>query len=215
MNKVEIMFPSLQKGIKKQKETPDASPYNYVSVKNGHAIVVTSNSVICLNMEDYFLNYHTILDDQKVGFRELLTWMEGKYFTTEFWEYLTSKNEIYVIDENRISVSGQLFEKELIYHENEVILDGALMLLKKNFGNQKLATPAVGMRNTLLKTIDATVGKLISQNAIIFEFNMDSNLLIRFTIEDMTCVFGVFTQSAECTGRPFNFENFKNFVNSY
>lgn len=215
MNKVNIMFPSLEKGIKKMKDAPERSPYNYVSVKNGHAIVVNQQTIICLNMEDYFLNYHVIEEEEKVGFRELMNWMEGKHFTSEFWGYLTSRNAVAVIDEERISVTGQMFEKELIYHENDVNLEGVINLLKKSFADNKNQVSITAIKNSQLKIIDSCVGKLISQNSLIFELNAEPTSMIKFTIEDMSCVFGITTNPNECTKRPFNFENFKTFVQSF
>ena len=211
MNKVQLVFPNIHKGVKKSKDHPETAPYNYISIVHQHAIVVTPFSVICLNLEDYFLNYHTIHEEQKVGFRQLMNWLEGKHLTTEFWEYLTSKNEVYVIDENRINVSGDSFQKELVYEHKDVVIENALQMIKQNFSDGKVQIASVAIANSILKLIDTTVGKFVGSNALIFEFNSLTASTIRFTVQDMSFIFGIFLSSNDCLSKPYNFEHFNNF----
>ena len=211
MEKVQLAFPNIHKGIKKSKDHPETAPYNYVTIFQQHAIIVTPYSVICLNIEDYFLNYHTIHEEQKVGFRQLMIWLEGKHFTTEFWDYLTTKNEIIVIDDNRINVSGDCFQKELVYEHKEVVFNNALQMIKQNFSDGKVQISSTAISNNILKTIDTTVGKLVGPNALIFEFNSLTSSTIRFTVQDMSFIFGIFLSSNDCLSKPFNFEHFNNF----
>lgn len=212
MNKVKIMFPLLHKGVKQSKDNPEGSPYNYIVVRDGHAIVTTPYVVIALNLRDYFLNYHTIDEMEREGFEELMNWMEGKAFTVEFWSYIVAKHDITVLDDDRINVTGDAFQKELIYQEQDVKVENILSLLKNNWINGKTQVSAVGMSANNLKTITDTVGKLIGPNALIFEFNAVVNSTIRFTIEDMPCVFGVMLSSNNALDRPFNFDGFRKFV---
>lgn len=212
MNTVKISFPALHKGIKPSKDNPEGSPYNYIVVTNGHAIVTTPYAVVVLNLVDYFLNYHTIDEMEREAFDQLMAWMEGKAFTIEFWSYLIAKHEISVLDENRINVSGDSFQKELIYKEQDVLIDNILQMLKQNWNNGKMQVSAIGMSANTLKTITDSVGKLIGPNALIFEFNGGTSSTIRFTIEDMPCVFGVMLSSNNSLDRPFNFEGMKKFI---
>lgn len=212
MKKVNLSFPALQKGIKSSKDNPENAPYNYVSIYSGHAIVVTPYVVICVNLEDYFLNYHTIHEEEREGFRELMNWMEGKFFTVEFWNYLTSKNEIYVIDDNMINVAGDNFEKQLIYSHKEISLQNVLSILKLNWDNGMNQISSIAINNNNLKTIDTTLGKLIATKALIFQFQSSGASTIRFTVEDMNCLFGIILSSNDCLSKPFNFEQLKQFT---
>ena len=211
MSKVLIMFPAMEKGIIKTKDET-TEPYNYVSVISGHAVVVTPYSSIFLDLKDYFINYITIPEDQRVGFEELMEWMEGKYFTAEFWSYLTGWNTIEVIDERSISISGDRFEKELHYeHDDKINIKNILSLVVNNFKSGKYQLASIGISNFTLKIIDKTVGKIISKNPLILEF-ISLNSMIRFTVDSMPCVFGMFLSNNALTTKQYIFDGFKNFA---
>lgn len=205
------MFPALEKGIIKTKSEA-SEPYNYVSIINGHAVVVTPYSSIFIDLNDYFINYMTIVDDHREGFDELMKWMEGKHFTSEFWSYLTHWNTIYVVNEKSIKISGDNFEKELHYtHDDEVDIKNVLNMLVNNFKAGKNQLASIGVSNYTLKIIDKTIGKIIQKNPLIFEF-ISLNATIRFTVDSMPCVFGIILSSNALTTKQFLFDGFKNFA---
>lgn len=211
MSKVLIMFPTLHNGIIKTKEET-TEPYNYVSVINGHAVVITPYSNIFIDLEDYFINYITIVEDHKQGFRDLLQWMEGKHFTSEFWSYLTAWNTIEVIDSNSISISGDKFVKELHYtHDDSISINNVLNLVVNNFKSGKYQLASIGISNFTLKIIDKTIGKLIQKNPLIFEF-IALNSTIRFSVDSMPCIFGIILSNNALTTKQFIFDGFKNFA---
>lgn len=211
MSKVLIMFPALEKGIIKTKDET-TEPYNYVSVINGHAVVVTPYSNIFIDLEDYFINYVTILPEQREGFMELLQWMEGKFFTSEFWSYLTHWNTVEVINENVISISGDRFVKELHYNHNEDIsITNVLNMFVNNFKSSKHQLPSIGVSNFVLKIIDKTIGKVIAKNPLIFEF-ISLHSTIRFSVDSMPCIFGIILSNNALTTKQFIFEGFKKFA---
>lgn len=210
MEKVLIMFPAIHKGIIKSKDNPK-DPYNYVFVINSHAIVTTPYSVIAVDLNDYFLNYITIEENQKESFLELLKWMEGRHFTSEFWSYLTSWNEIFVLNETSICISGDKFEKVLHYTEDDdVDYKTTLSLILANSKSGKYQLGSIGVSNLTLKIIDKTIGKLIQKNSLIFEF-ISLNSTIRFTVDNMPCIFGIFLSSNAVTSKQYLFDGFKQF----
>jgi hypothetical protein len=209
--KVRIMFPALQKGIIKSKEDTQ-EPYNYVSVIKGHALVVTAYSVIFLDLQEYFINYIALEGEDKEAFLELLNWMEDKHFTSDFWTYLTHWNVVHVIDENRINISGDRFEKELVYtHDDTINLRNAMNMIVNNSKASKTQLPAIAISNDVLKIVDKTIGKLINKNALIFEF-ISLNSTIRFSVDSMPCVFGILLSSNSVTSKPYLFDGFKDFA---
>lgn len=211
MNEVLIMFPSLHNGIIKTKERT-SEPYNYVSVIGGHAVVVTPYSNIFLDLNDYFINYITIVDDHREGFNELMDWMEGKHFTSEFWSYLTGWNTIKVIDEHSISISGDKFVKELHYHhDKEININNVLNMVVNNFKSGKYQLGSIGLSNYTLKIIDKTIGKIIQKNPLIFEF-ISLSSTIRFSVDSMPCVFGIILSNNALTAKQYIFDGFKNFA---
>lgn len=211
MNKVLIMFPAIHKGITPSKENT-TEPYNYVSIVSGHAVVVTPYSVIFLDLNDYFINYIGIDEEQRVAFTELMDWMESKHFTSEFWSYLTHWNTVHVIDENRINISGDKFEKELLYtHDNNIDIKNVLNMIVNNSKSGKYQLAAIGISNMTMKIIDKTVGRLIQKNPLIFEF-ISMNSTIRFTVDSMPCVFGILLSSNSLTSKQFLFDGFKSFA---
>lgn len=211
MAQVLIMFPALHNGIIKTKEAT-TEPYNYVSVINGHAVVVTPYSNIFLDLKDYFINYITIAEEHRQGFDELLEWMEGKYFTSEFWSYLTGWNTIEVIDENSISITGDKFIKELHYsHNPEINIKNVLNMVVNNFKSGKYQLGSIGISNYTLKIIEKTIGKIIQKNPLIFEF-ISLNSTIRFTVDSMPCIFGIVLSNNALTTKQFIFDGFKNFA---
>lgn len=211
MEKVLIMFPAIHKGIIKSKEN-STEPYNYVSVVNGHAIVCTRASIICVDLNDYFLNYITIEEGQKKAFTQLLEWMEGRHFTYEFWNYLTAWNEIWVINSDTIVISGDKFEKALHYtHEDSVEINNILSMIVANSKSGKYQLGSIGISNVTLKIIDKTIGRLIQKNSLIFEF-ISLNSTIRFTVDNMPCIFGIFLSSNSLTVKQMLFDGFKQFA---
>lgn len=211
MSKVLIMFPAFQNGIIKTKDKT-SEPYNYVSVINGHAVIVTPYSNIFIDLEDYFINYITIVEDQKQAFRELLYWMEGKHFTSEFWSYLTAWNTIEVIDEMSISISGDKFVKDLHYtHDEDIDIKNVLNLVVNNFKAGKYQLASIGVSNFTMKIIDKTIGKIIQKNPLIFEF-ISLNSTIRFSVDSMPCIFGILLSNNALTAKQFIFDGFKNFA---
>lgn len=211
MSKVLIMFPAFHNGIIKTKDKT-SEPYNYVSVINGHAVIVTPYSNIFIDLEDYFINYITIVENEKQGFRELLLWMEGKHFTSEFWSYLTAWNTIEVIDETSISISGDKFVKELHYtHDEDIDIRNILNLVVNNFKSGKYQLASIGVSNFTMKILDKTIGKIIQKNPYIFEF-ISLNSTIRFSIDSMPCIFGIILSNNALTAKQFIFDGFKNFA---
>jgi len=211
MKKVLIMFPAIHNGIIKSKDNT-TEPYNYVSVSSGHAIVVTPYSTIFLDLNDYFINYITIGEEQREAFAELMDWMEGKHFTSEFWAYLTHWNTIHVIDRYRINISGDRFEKELVYtHDDNIDITNLINMLINNSKSGKFQLASIGISNQTMKIIDKTVGKLIQKNPLIFEF-ISLNSTIRFTVDSMPCVFGIVLSSNALTTKSGLFDGFKNFA---
>lgn len=211
MSKVLIMFPAIHNGIIKTKEQT-TEPYNYVSVINGHAVIVTPYSNIFIDLNDYFINYITIVENEKEGFYELLEWMEGKHFTSEFWSYLTSWNTIEVIDRYSISISGDKFVKELHYtHDEDIDTRNILSLVINNFKSGKYQLASIGLSNFTLKIIDKTIGKIIQKNPLIFEF-ISLNSTIRFSVDSMPCIFGIILSNNALTSKQFIFDGFKNFA---
>lgn len=211
MSKVLIMFPSLHNGIIKTKDKT-SEPYNYVSVISGHAVVITPYSNIFIDLKDYFINYITIVENEKEGFYELLEWMEGKHFTSEFWSYLTAWNSIEVIDEFSISISGDKFVKELHYtHDEDIDTKNILNMVVNNFKAGKYQLPSIGLSNYTLKIIDKTIGKIIQKNPLILEF-ISLNSTIRFSVDSMPCIFGIVLSNNALTAKQFIFDGFKNFA---
>lgn len=211
MSKVLIMFPSLHNGIIKTKDKT-SEPYNYVSVISGHAVVITPYSNIFIDLKDYFINYITIVENEKEGFYELLEWMEGKHFTSEFWSYLTAWNTIEVIDEFSISISGDKFVKELHYtHDEEIDTKNIINMVVNNFKAGKYQLPSIGLSNYTLKIIDKTIGKIIQKNPLILEF-ISLNSTIRFSVDSMPCIFGIVLSNNALTAKQFIFDGFKNFA---
>jgi len=211
MKKVLIMFPTIHNGIIKTKD-PTTEPYNYVSVVCGHAVVVTPFSSIFIDLKDYFVNYITLAEDQREGFHELLNWMEGKHFTSEFWSYLTAWNTIEVVDDNSISISGDKFYKMLHYtHDENISIKNILNMVLNNFKSGKYQLASIGISNYTLKIIDKTVGKIIQKNPLIFEF-ISLNSTIRFTVDSMPCIFGIILSNNALTTKQFIFDGFKNFA---
>lgn len=211
MSKVLIMFPSLHNGIIKTKDKT-SEPYNYVSVISGHAVVITPYSNIFIDLKDYFINYITIVENEKEGFYELLEWMEGKHFTHEFWSYLTAWNQIEVIDEFSISISGDKFVKELHYtHDEDIDIKNVLNMVVNNFKAGKYQLPSIGLSNFTLKIIDKTIGKIIQKNPLILEF-ISLNSTIRFSVDSMPCIFGIVLSNNALTAKQFIFDGFKNFA---
>lgn len=211
MKTVLIMFPSLHNGIIKTKDET-TEPYNYVSIINGHAIVVTQYSFIFVDLNDYFINYVTISEEHRVGFKDLMDWMEGKFFTSEFWSYLTGWNTIEVVNENSIKISGDRFEKELHYtHDENINIKGVLKMVITNFKTNKNQLPSIGVSNFVFKIIDKTIGKIIAKNPLIFEF-ISLNSTIRFTVDSMPCVFGIFLSNNSLTTKQFIFDGLKDFA---
>jgi hypothetical protein len=205
------MFPAMHKGIIKTKEET-TEPYNYVSVVNGHAIVITPYSNIFVDLNDYFINYITIAEEHRQGFEELMAWMEGKYFTSEFWSYLTGWNTIEVVDQHSISISGDRFEKELHYtHDKNIDIKNVLSLIINNFKSGKYQLASIGISNFTLRIIDKTIGKIIAKNPLIFEF-ISLSSTIRFTVDSMPCVFGVFLSNNALTTKQYIFDGFNNFA---
>ena len=210
MEKVLITFPSIHNGIIKSKDNP-SDPNNFVSVVNGYALVSTPYSVISVDLMDYFINYITIDEIQKPAFLKLIEWMEGKHFTSEFWGYLTSWNDVFVIDDTSICVSGDKFEKILHYTEEEEIdVKSLLNLIVLNSKSGKYQLGSIGISNVTLKIIDKTIGKLIQKNSLIFEF-ISLNSTIRFTVDNMPCIFGIILSSNAVTSKQFLFDGFKQF----
>lgn len=211
MKKVRIIFPPIHKGITIKKDE-STSPYNYVSIVNSHAIVITPYTVICFNLREYFLNVLTVAEEENEAFHELLNWMEGKFFTIEFWNYLTSLNDISVIDETRINISGDKFHKELIY-DSEIDFDtkGILVNLKKAFTSRRYQYAKIGVSNGILKTLDKTIGKTIQGNAFIFEL-LGPDQPILFTVDNMDFLFGLILSSNKEAMKQFLFDGFKEFV---
>ena len=206
-----IMFPAIHKGIIPTKETT-TEPYNYVSVINVHAVVITPYSNIFIDLNDYFINYITIVEDHRQGFKELMDWMEGKHFTSEFWRYLTGWNTVEVVNENSISISGDKFEKELHYtHDQNISIKNVLNMMVNNFKSGKYQLASIGISNFTLKIIDKTIGKIIQKNPLIFEF-ISLNSTIRFTVDSMPCVFGIVLSNNALTAKQFIFDGFKNFA---
>jgi hypothetical protein len=211
MSQVLIMFPAIHKGIIPTKEAT-TEPYNYVSVISGHAVVITPYSNIFIDLNDYFINYITIVEDHRQGFKELMDWMEGKHFTSEFWSYLTGWNTVEVVDENSISISGDKFEKELHYtHDENINIKNVLNMMVNNFKSGKYQLASIGISNFTLKIIDKTIGKIIQKNPLIFEF-ISLNSTIRFTVDSMPCVFGIVLSNNALTTKQFIFDGFKNFA---
>lgn len=211
MSKVLIMFPALEKGIIKTKDET-SEPYNYVSVINGHAVIITPYSSIFIDLEDYFINYITILEEQKEGFHELLTWMEGRHFTSEFWSYLTHWNTVEVINDTTISISGDRFVKELHYiHDENISIKNTLNMVVNNFKAGKYQLSSIGLSNFTLKIIDKTIGKIIAKNPLIFEF-ISLNSTIRFSVDSMPCIFGIILSNNALTTKQYIFDGFKNFA---
>ena len=211
MNEVLIMFPALHNGIIKTKDAT-TEPYNYVSVINGHAVVITPFSNIFIDLNDYFINYITIAEEHRPGFDELMKWMEGKHFTSEFWSYLTGWNKIRVIDEFSIGIDGDKFVKELHYTQDENIdIRNVLNLVVNNFKAGKYQLGSIGISNYTLKIIEKTIGKIIQKNPLIFEF-ISLNSTIRFTVDSMPCIFGIVLSNNALTTKQFIFDGFKKFA---
>jgi hypothetical protein len=205
------MFPSLHNGIIKTKDK-STEPYNYVSIVSGHAIVITPYSTIFVDLKDYFINYITIIDEHRQGFDELMEWMEGKCFTSEFWSYLTGWNVIKVIDEFSISITGDKFVKELHYsHDDDINVKNVLNMTVNNFKSGKYQLASIGLSNFTLKIIDKTIGKIIQKNPLIFEF-ISLNSTIRFTVDSMPCIFGIILSNNALTTKQYIFDGFKNFA---
>jgi hypothetical protein len=213
IKKVKIIFPSIHKGITIKKDE-STTPYNYVSIVNSHAIVVTPYSVVCFNMREYFLNVLQIDDTENEAFHSLMNWMEGKFFTIEFWNYLTSLNDITVIDETRIKISGNRFQKELIY-DSQIDFDtrGILKNLKTAFTGGKYQYARVGISNGILKNLDKTFGKIIQGNSLVFEM-LGPDQPILFTVDNMDFIFGLILSSNKDAAKQFLFDGFKGFVNT-
>jgi hypothetical protein len=211
MSDFKIMFPAIHNGIMKTKDET-TEPYNFVSVVCGHAIVVTPYSSIFLDLNDYFINYITLAPGHREPFDQLIKWMEGKHFTSEFWSYLTHFNTIEVIDENTISISGDKFVKELKYeHDEKINISTVLNLLVNNSKALKYQLASIGVSNYVLKIIDKTVGKIVQRNSLIFEF-ISLNATIRFTVDSMPCIFGIILSNNALTTKQFIFDGFKNFA---
>lgn len=211
MEHVKILFPSLHKGIKKDKNAPDESPYNYVSVLNGHAIVCTPQTVVCFNMWEYFMSYQVIPDDHKPEFSKLMAWMEGKHFTSEFWDFLTKWNHVSVVDENRLRVVNEKLDKELVYHHIAADLSSQKKLLKDNWENGKSQIANIAISNYHLKLIYDAIGTFIQKSALIFEFYTISST-VRFAVDEMNFIFGVLLSSGSVAIKPDNFKFMKEFI---
>lgn len=186
-------------------------PFNFVSIKNGHALVCTPGSVIAINLQYYFQNVLSIAEPDREEFDKLMAWMENKYFTNEFWTYLTGWNEVEVVSDDRILVKGDKFQKELIYEPVEVHLSDAFNALRICVRNQRNAIPVVGVSNLNLRLIHDTVGGIIGTNPLVFEF-ISNNSMMRFTADNMPFIFGVLLLSNNAAQRPYAFTQFQDFI---
>lgn len=211
MDHVTIQFPAIHNCTDNNKDLPHESSFRYVNVYQNHAVLVTPTTAICIDLLEYFINYCGIEETERPAFDELMAWMEGKSFTKDFWQFLVAKNEINVVSETKIKIKSGTFEKVLIYEHVNVSLDQVVGMLNKNIENQKSSVAAIGISQNNFNIISKTIGKMIGKNVLIFEF-ITITSTIRFTVDEMTFIFGVVLSSGQPTLKPFNFEHFKKFV---
>lgn len=208
---VTLQFPALHNCLDNSKDLPLQSMFRYVNIHRGHAVLVTSTTTICVDLRDYFIGYHTVEETERHAFEELMKWLEGKSFTDKFWKFLTQKNEISIVADNKIKIVGESLEKILVYEPVEVNIESAMSILVNNIENHKSAVPAVGISMHNFNIISKTVGKMIGKNVLVFEF-LSASSTIRFTVNEMNFIFGVILSSGSPTLKPFNFEPFKKFT---
>lgn len=210
---ISLTFPPIHKSVKVDKKKPDFAG-NYVNIRNGVAVIVSTQGIFCFDLKNFFIESQLVPDGMTEEFEELFDFLEGKSFNQEFWEFLTKGDALKVLDSDCIYVENDKVNKSLIYEFRNVDLSSALDLLKKNFNNfgQK-GTVLSGLKTPVLKQFLDGFGKTIQTNTILLEYTTDQSLY-RFTVNNIPYIFGLFSNDYAVTEKSFMFDSANDFIKS-
>lgn len=206
---VEITLPALHKAISASKDLDFDNPQRYISVVNGHAIISNSVAVLVFNLDDYFNNYEDLKPDETHYYNELVEWMNGKFFSKEFWNEISGTKTISVIDSSTLRVEDANV-KNLSYTHHNVNIQGILKMLNYNAKTQPIPYPASAFSKACYTFIDKAVGKQIGTSSIITEF-VEKEKPARWIADKNFYVFGLFMPNHAATEAAFNFEPLNEF----
>lgn len=207
---VTINVPALHKGISFGKDEEITNPKRYVSVYEHHAIIVSGHGIIILDLNDYFLNYQKVQEED--SFIEFLNWLDGKHFTPEIWAQMVGLKKIKVMDENSIQIEHESYKNVLTYEPQNVYIDAVLKLIRNNANVGAVSFEKVGFPQRSLAFIDKTIGGVVGGRVMVWEFPSQDKP-IRFSYNDMPCVFGfIANKTKEIEEKLFDFSAMEEFT---
>lgn len=213
MEMISIPFPPIHKSVKVDKKKPEYAG-NYVNIRNGVAVIVSTNGIFCFDLKNFFIESQLVPNDMEEQFEELFNFLEGKSFNHEFWEFLTKGDSLKVLDNDCLYIENDKINKSLIYEYRDVDLKPALDLLKKNYTNNgPKGTVLSGLKTPALKQFLDGFGKTIQSNSILIEYTTEAGLF-RFTVNNIPYIFGLFSNDYSITEKQFMFDYANDFIKS-
>lgn len=208
---LQINLPQIHKGISKDKDNP-LNPSNYVKVRDGVAVVNSGFYVFAMDLKSYFTESALISDEELKDFNELMEFMEGKSFSSEFWNEIANNLLIRVLDEETLFIENDKISKNIFYQGKDIMSNGVFSTLISIGKTMPLASQSIAVDPKVLNTFLSCFGKLIQSNSVVFEITEKKDIL-RITVDNFKYIYGFVANNVMAAEKPFKFDSYKEFCN--
>ena len=211
---ITINFPAIQKSVVTTKDDV-GSPFNFITVKSGVAVILGVQSIFCFDIRGYFAGSQLIKEDQKEEFEKLMQFLEGKNLRVEFWEKLVGKHDITVMNDDCIKLESDKVNFDLYYEDcpdfkvND--FDSYMTMLKSTYRLPNVVAYAHSPRPDVMKKFLDGFGSLIKKSQMVFKNKANASYHV-FTVDNMPFIFGLVSSDPGIIDKSFQFDTFSNFV---
>jgi len=210
---IQLAFPPVHKLVEKdQSSFEEGDPRKGVLVIENHAVVMTFNSLVCVDLEQYFTvkEKKNSMEDVE-NMNDIFKFMNNKLFGVGFWAELT-KNAIMSVRDGKLHLEGMV-RKDLYNDYKEYTTKDLIRSLGNVIDQEPVGLRKVGLSCRGIYQLLKTFGTTVQKDSIALEF-VGTSSACKFTFEKNPWIFGLLDQDPVFASQEFLYEDLNAFYSS-
>ncbi len=185
---MKFKLPSLHLLTNKNKKISGDNPSKYIHVLSGYAFV-NHKIIAAVNLREYIKCECDIdSDDDIAELDNILEWLEGKSFTSEFWSNLTKENIVKFAEEGLV-LEQPTFTSQLHYQNVELDLRAPMSAVSSNLDLEEVSLYRISFMGSDVDLLHKAFKNELKKDILNLEFSGASKT-VNFCLSQRNFIFG-------------------------